>query len=83
MSTTHKDYYIFDNIEKTVVSKGLFKGQPIDAVGAADGKTAYIAFSDIAELAMVNLEYQAVQYLSATDNGAGAITIRLSNNVCH
>ncbi len=83
LSTAHKDYYIFDNIEKTVVSKGTFKGQPIDARGAADGKTAYIAFSDIAELAMVNLEYQAVQYLSATNNGARAFTIGLSNNVCH
>jgi DNA-binding beta-propeller fold protein YncE len=83
LSTQHSDFYIFDNVKKAVVSEGSFRGRPINAKGAADGKTAYVAFSDIAELAMINLEHQAVRYFPATKNGAGAFTIGLSNNVCH
>lgn len=83
LSTAHKDYYIFDNIEKAIVTQGSFRGQPINAKGAADGKTAYIAFSDIAEVAMLDLEHQALRYFPATNNGAGAFTLGLSNNVCH
>ena len=83
LGTRHRHWYIYDNISKSVVSKGEFKGQPINAFGAADGKTAYVAFADIPELAMINLEHQAVKYLPATNNGAGAFTIGLSNNVCH
>jgi hypothetical protein len=83
LSTQHKDYYIYDNVEKEIVSEGTFRGRPLDAKGAADGKTAYVAFSDIAELAMINLEHQVLRYFPATENGAGAFTVGLSNNVCH
>ena len=83
LSTQHKDYYIYDNVKKEVVSEGTFRGRPLDAKGAADGKTAYVAFSDIAELAMINLEHQVLRYFPATENGAGAFTVGLSNNVCH
>jgi hypothetical protein len=61
----------------------MFEGQPLTIRGSADGRTAYIAFSDLAKVAMVDLENQAIRYFPATKNGAGAFTIGLSNNVCH
>ena len=59
------------------------QGRPINARGAADGKTAYVAFADIAELAMISLEHQVLRYFPVANSGAGAFTIGLSNNVCH
>ena len=53
------------------------------ALGSADGKMAYGAFSDSAEVAAVDLEELVVTYLPATSNGAGTFTVGLSNNVCH
>ncbi len=83
LSTKHSGYYIYDNLQKAVMTEGIFKGRPIAALGAADGKTAYIAFADIPQVAMLNLEKQAIRYFHATDNGAGAFSMGLSNNVCH
>lgn len=83
LSTSHPNWYAWDNLEKRVVSKGRFRGRPLDARGAADGRTAYVAFADRAEMAMVDLEHQAVRYFPVTENGAGAFAIGLSNNVCH
>jgi DNA-binding beta-propeller fold protein YncE len=83
LSTRHKSWYIFDNVGKKVVAQGQFNGTPIGSLGAADGKLAYVAFADNAEIAIVDLEEHVVQYVAATDNGSGAFTIGLSNNVCH
>jgi len=52
-------------------------------LGSADGKLAYVAFADLAEVAIVDLESQSIRYLPATNNGSGAFTLGLSNNVCH
>ena len=65
------------------IGAGVFEGQPLTIRGSADGRTAYIAFSDLAKVAMVDLENQAIRYFPVTKNGAGAFTIGLSNNVCH
>jgi DNA-binding beta-propeller fold protein YncE len=83
LSTRHKSWYIFDNVRKKIIKSGEFDGQPIGALGAADGKTAYIAFSDTAQVATVDLESGLVELAPATTNGSGAFTIGLSNNVCH
>lgn len=71
------------HIHYTWAGGGEFKGQPLKVLGPADGRTACVAFSDLAEVAMANLENQAVRYFPATRTGAGAFTIGLSNNVCH
>jgi DNA-binding beta-propeller fold protein YncE len=83
LSTQHKHWYIFDNVRMDIVASGEFEGQPINALGAADGKAAYVAFADIAQVAIVDLATGAIQLVSATDNGSRAFTIGLSNNVCH
>ena len=83
LSTRHKHWYIFDNVRKEIVKSGEFVGQPIGVLGAADGKMAYVAFSDTALIAAINLETGKVESSLATINGAGTFTIGLSNNVCH
>lgn len=83
MSTHHPYYYFYDNLKKTRLATGEFRGKPLEVLGSADGRTAWVAFSDLAKVAMVDLENQAIRYLPATRNGAGAFTIGLSNNVCH
>jgi hypothetical protein len=83
LSTANKRWYIYDNVKKAVTSSGSFDGTPIRALGSADGKLAYVAFDSYAGIAVVNLEKQSLKYIAATDNGSGAFTIGLSNNVCH
>jgi len=83
MSSANRRWYIFDNVSKEVIKSGSFKDTPIGALGAADGKTAYVAFQNLAEVAAINLEKQTLEYIAATNNGSGAFTIGLSNNVCH
>ncbi len=83
MSTDNPNYSIYDNLGKSTVGEGVFDGQPLAVRGSADGRTAWVVFSDIAEVAMVDLENQAIRYFPATRNGAGAFTLGLSNNVCH
>jgi DNA-binding beta-propeller fold protein YncE len=83
LSSENRRWYIFDNLSKQVIKSGEFDATPIAALGAADGKTAYVAFGELAEVAAINLEDQTVEYISATINGSGAFTIGLSNNVCH
>ena len=82
-STSENGWSIFDNVTQEITATGNFTGQPIEALGSADGKTAFVAFSDVAEVALVDLEDQTVTYAAATDNGSAAFTVGLSNNVCH
>ncbi len=83
MSTRNQKYYFYDNLNNARVGAGTFEGQPLTIRGSADGRTAYVAFSNLAKVAMVDLENQAIRYFPATRNGAGAFTMGLSNNVCH
>ena len=83
MSTAHRQWSVFDNVTQKIVASGEFRGRPIATLGSADGKTAYVAFADLAEVAAVDLEGQAISYIPATDNGSAAFTVGLSNNVCH
>jgi DNA-binding beta-propeller fold protein YncE len=82
-STENNQWSIYDNIKKSVVEQGEFSGKPVGALGSADGKLAYVALADSAEIAVVNLENASVDYVAATNNGSGAFTVGLSNNVCH
>ena len=82
-STENPGFYIYDNIQKSVVRSGEFNHVPLDALGSADGRTAYVAFQDGAEVAVIDLENQEIRYISAVYSGAGAFSIGLSNNVCH
>jgi len=83
LSSAGPHWSIFDNVEKKTISTGRFAGTPINALGSADGKMAYVVFSDLAAIAAVDLEGQTVTYIPATDNGSRGFTIGLSNNVCH
>ena len=83
LSTSNKHYYFYDNLTNQLIGAGVFEGQPLTVKGSADGRTAYVAFTNLAKVAMVDLENQAIRYFPATRNGAGAFTIGLSNNVCH
>lgn len=83
LSTSNEHYYYFDNVTNKQVGAGVFEGQPLTVRGSADGRTAYVAFTNLAKVAMIDLENQAIRYFPATRNGAGAFTIGLSNNVCH
>ena len=82
-STTSNSWSIFDNVRLDTIATGEFRGTPIEALGSADGKVAFVAFADLAEVAIVDLESQTIRYLPATNNGSGAFTVGLSNNVCH
>jgi len=83
MSTQNNNWSIFDNVTQEIVVSGRFKGTPNAALGAADGKMAYVAFADSGDIAAVDLEEQEITYIPATANGSGAFTVGLSNNVCH
>ena len=83
MSSRHSNYLLFDNAGREIVESGQFNGTPLQAYGSVDGETAFIAFSDSSHLARVNLESGVTDYINATNNGAGAFAIGLSNNVCH
>jgi hypothetical protein len=83
LSSANKHWYIYDNVAKAVIISGEFPARPIGVLGAADGKTAYVAFVDAAQVAVMDLEKQSLEYIPATENGSGAFTIGLSNNVCH
>ena len=83
ISTANSRFYFYDNLERKQLEGGVFEGQPLTILGSADGRTAYVAFSDLAKVAMIDLENQAVRYFPATRSGASAFTIGLSNNVCH
>ncbi len=83
LSTESDRWSIFDNVKRASIATGKLKGIPIEALGSADGKVAFVAFADLAEVAVVDLESQTIHYLPATNNGSGAFTVGLSNNVCH
>ena len=83
LSSENRRYYIFDNTAKKVVSSGELKAIPIGSQGSVDGRTTWVAFADIPEVAAIDLETFEIEYISATENGAGAYGVGLSNNVCH
>ena len=83
MSTENSAYYLFDNIRRSVVDSGTFEHTPLDSLGSVDGRTAFVAFNDNPTVAFVDLEGGDIEYIAATENGAGAFAIGLSNNVCH
>ena len=83
MSSENTQWYIYDNIKKSVIEQGEFEGTPIGASGSADGKLAYVALADSAQLAVINLERKSLDYIAATNNGSGSFALGLSNNVCH
>lgn len=83
VSSQNRDYAVYDNLAKKVVARGKLKGTPLDAQGSVDGKKAYLTFTDIGEVAEMDLESQKLTYVSATASGASASAVGLSNNVCH
>lgn len=83
MSTEKQNYYLFDNISRTVVESGIFEHTPLDSLGSVDGRTAFVAFRDSPAVAFIDLESNEIEYVEATINGAGALAVGLSNNVCH
>ncbi|HEX9876798.1 MAG TPA: hypothetical protein VGC50_09125 [Gammaproteobacteria bacterium] len=83
VSSENRNYYIYDNIRRSVVDSGSFEHTPLDTQGSVDGTTAYVAFRDGPAVAIVDLEEQEITYVPATNNGIGAFSIGLSNNVCH
>lgn len=82
-STARNDYSLYDNANRRISGEGSFAGLPLQMLGSVDGKTAYIIFSDLAKLAVLDFENSDVQYIDATNNGAAALGMGLSNNVCH
>ena len=83
LGSQNRDWYLVDNLGGKVIRKGQFRGTPIGVIGAADGKHAYVAFSDLAEVAFVEFASGEIHYVAATENGASSFTAGLSNNVCH
>ncbi|MDT8399128.1 MAG: hypothetical protein RQ899_10985 [Pseudomonadales bacterium] len=83
MSTSTRNFHLYDNARKQLRQEGQFRGTPLDAKGSVDGKMAYVTFVDAPDLALVNLESGDIRYLPVTGNGAGAFGLGLSNNVCH
>ena len=82
-SSENRNFYIYDNNRKSVIESGELNFVPLDALGSSDGRQAYLASSDSAEVAVIDLEKQEVSYISAVNGRIGAFTIGLSNNVCH
>ena len=66
-----------------MIDSGELNFVPLDALGSSDGRQAYLASSDSAEVAVIDLEEQEVSYIPAVNGRIGAFTIGLSNNVCH
>lgn len=82
-SSENRNFYIYDNNRKSVIESGELNFIPLDALGSSDGRQAYLASSDSAEVAVIDLEEQEVSYIPAVNGRIGAFTIGLSNNVCH
>lgn len=82
-SSENKNFYVYDNVRRAVVESGEFRHIPLESQGSADGTTAYVAFRDSAEIAIVDLEDHDIRYITAGSTGTGAFGIGLSNNVCH
>jgi len=82
-SSENKNFYVYDNVRKAIVESGQFRHTPLDSQGSLDGRTAYVAFKDSPEIAIVDLEDHEIKYISAGNTGIGAFGIGLSNNVCH
>lgn len=83
LSTDNRRWRIYDNVARREVQSGELEGTPVNVFGSADGKTAFVALDGRPGVAMVDLEKHSVTYVDATDNGASAFAVGLSNNVCH
>ena len=83
VSSSGKSWILFDNVTRKITGRGEFEDIPLDILAAADGKTAYVSFGEAARLAVFDLEDGELKYIPATENGAGAFTLGLSNDVCH
>jgi DNA-binding beta-propeller fold protein YncE len=82
-STRHREFEIFDNSRISSVYSGEFDHSPVDMQGSADGRLAYVAFGDAPQIAVFDLERRQIEYIDATNNGVAAMSLGLSNNVCH
>jgi DNA-binding beta-propeller fold protein YncE len=82
-SSSSRNYVFYDNLDRRIVGRGRFEHTPIDSLGSADGQTAFVAFRDSPQIAVVDLEELEVSYIAAGITGAGAFSVGLSNNVCH
>lgn len=83
LSTSNKNYYLFDNNSKSVTLESEFKYTPLSAEATADGKTAFVSFSEAPYIAAIDLVNGAISYFDATNNGVGISAAGLSNTVCH
>lgn len=83
LSTKNKNYYLFDNNSKTVTLEGEFEYIPLSAEATADGKTAFISFTEAPLFAAIDLDNGSISYFDATNNGVGTSAAGLSNTVCH
>jgi DNA-binding beta-propeller fold protein YncE len=83
VSSENKNFYVYDNVRRSVIESGQFLHTPLDTQGSADGRTAYVAFQDSPSIAIIDLENHSIKYITAGINGIGAFGIGLSNNVCH
>ncbi len=84
MGTTTNNYLLFDNVTLNIVDAGNFAGIPIETFGSVDGRTAYIAFADTPNISVYSLENQSIGLIETTiKTGFDAMTVGLSNNVCH
>ena len=82
-SSENRNFYIYDNNRRSVIESGELNFVPLDAQGSADGRRAYLASRDSAEVAVIDLEAQSVRYIAAANGAVGAFTIGLSNKTVH
>jgi DNA-binding beta-propeller fold protein YncE len=82
-STQNREFQVYDNVRMATIQSGTFEHTPIDLQGSADGRRGYVAFSDAPKIAVMDLERQRVEYIDAVINGVGAMSLGLTNNVCH
>jgi DNA-binding beta-propeller fold protein YncE len=83
LSNNNTAFFIYDNIKKKVLKEGTLSAIPFTTQGSIDGKNAFIAFKNLPKIAIVELDKQQINYITATNNGAGAFIVGASNNVCH
>ena len=83
ISTHTKSYAIFDNVTQTITKKGMLQGTPVAVYGTVDGRSAYIAFQDYKDMVKLSFENQEIVPINTNLNSVTAMTVGMSNNVCH
>jgi hypothetical protein len=83
LSTHTKNYAIFDNVRQRVTDQGMLEGTPVAVYGTVDGRSAYIAFKDHKDMVKLSFENQEIAAISTNLNSVTAMTVGMSNNVCH